>query len=241
MPRSFAVLVLVASNFLAACADDTVTRQEVADGPLSLLSFENNVRQENVVSQQAHALNDLSQDIVVASTIRGAKIGAAVGCGLALVSAANAQKCVSGAVAGGVIGAINGHQAGKRQIATRVELVDPNQLVRSIRATNTSVEELTKTLPQLLAAQDKELETLAFQRDMGTLSQAAYEKRYLQIQSHRSQLAQSLSLSTKQANLAGDNLEHAATQGQTGLEWHFGAARNIARQTESARSTISLL
>jgi hypothetical protein len=41
--------------------------------------------------------------------------------------------------------------------------------------------------------------------------------------------------------LAGDNLEHAATQGQTGLEWHFGAARNIARQTESARSTISLL
>jgi hypothetical protein len=155
-----------------------------------------------------------------------------------LVSAANAKKCVVGAVAGGAAGAWAGHQSGKAQIARRAEMVNPNQLVRSIRKTNDTIEELTGSLPNLLAAQDKELEALSFDRDMGTISQAKYEKRYTEIQRNRTELAESLTLSSSQANLASDNLESAATRGQTGLEWHFGATRNIAEQAESARSSI---
>ena len=71
-----------------------------------------------------------------------------------------------------------GHSSGKTQIAQRVELVDPNQLVRNICKTNNTMETLTTSLPDLLAAQIEELEVLSFNRDMGTLSQGAYEKWY---------------------------------------------------------------
>jgi hypothetical protein len=76
---------------------------------------------------------------------------------------------------------------------------------------------------------------------MGTISQAQYVKSYTEIQINRTASAESLTLSASQANLASDNLESAATRGQTGLEWHFGATRNIAEQAESARPSISLL
>lgn len=241
MIKPFTAFVFVAVNLLAGCADNSVTRQDISERPVSLLSFESNTHQENLVSQQASALNDLSHDILRASTVKGAKIGAVVGCGLALVSAANAQKCVVGAVTGGVIGAIIGRQAGKRQIKNRVELVNPNHLVRSIRQTNDTMESLTDNLPQLLAAQDRELDALSLERDMGTVSQAAYDARYTEIKTHRAKLAQSLTLSAHQANLAGSNLDHAASQGQTGLNWHFGAARNIAKQADYARYSITIL
>ena len=233
--------VLLSTTFAAGCAENTVTRQISTNGSASLVSFTDNSQHENTVSRQADALSDLSQDFVRASMIKGTKIGTAVGCGLALVSAANAKKCVVGAVAGGAAGALVGHHSGKAQIARRVELVNPNQLVRSIRKTNDTIEELTGSLPGLLAAQDKEFEALLFDRNMGTISQAKYEKRYTEMQRNRSALAESLTLSASQANLASDNLETAATRGQTGLEWHFGATRNIAEQAESARSSISLL
>jgi hypothetical protein len=123
----------------------------------------------------------------------------------------------------------------------RIELFNPNQLVRSIRKTNDSIEELTGSLPSLLDAPDKELEALSFDRDMGTISQTKYAKRYTEIKRNRTALAESLKLCASQANLASDNLESATTRGQTGLKCHFGATRNIAEQAESARSSISLL
>ena len=76
-----------------------------------------------------------------------------------------------GAVTGGATGALIGHSSGKTQIAQRVELVDPNQLVRNICKTNNTMETLTTSLPDLLAAQIEELEVLSFNRDTGTMSQ----------------------------------------------------------------------
>ena len=241
MSPSLTAVLLLSTTFEAGCAENTVTRQIGTNVSASLVSFTNISQHENTVSHQVDALSDLSQDLVRASMIKGTKIGTAVGCGLALVSAANAKKCVVGAVAGGAAGALVGHHSGKAQIARRVELVNPNQLVRSIRKTNDTIEELTGSLPGLLAAQDKELKALSFERDMGTISQTKYENRYTEIQRNRTALAESLTLSASQANLASDNLETTATRGQTGLEWHFGATRNIAEQAESARSSISLL
>ena len=241
MIKPITALTVIAVSFLTACADTSVSRHDIENGPVSLLSFTDNSQQENAVSQQANALNDLSHDILRASTIKGMKVGAAVGCGLAVVSAGNAQRCVVGALPGGAVGAIVGRQTGNRQIAKRIELVNPNQLVRSIRKTNDTMETITGSPPQLLAAQDRELDALSLKRDLGTLSQADYDTRYIEIKTNRVNLAQSLTLSAKQATLAGDNLEHAASQGQTGLEWHFRAAQNIAEKAESVRSSITLL
>lgn len=234
-------ITILAFSLVAGCSNSTVTRQESLNAPVGLLSFSQNTQQEDVVSKQAHALNDLSGDIVRASTIKGLKVGAAVGCGLAIVSAANAQRCVAGAVAGGAIGAAVGHQSGKRQVAKRVELVDPNRLVRSIRKTNDQMEILTTSLPALLAAQDQELEQLAFERDLGQLSQADYDARFSEIKAHRAALANSLTLSAQQALVAGKNLDNAASQGQFGLDWHLGATKRLSKEAASARSSISLL
>jgi hypothetical protein len=241
MIKPIATLTLVVTSLLAGCADTSVSRNDLSNGPVSLLSFADNAQQENLVSQQANALNDLSQDILRASTVKGLKVGAAVGCGVALVTTGNAKRCVVGALAGGASGAVVGRQTGKRQIAKRVELVDPNQLVRSIRKTNDTMETLTVSLPQLLATQDSELDALSLKRDLGTVSQAAYEKRYTEIKTHRASLAASLTQSAQQANLASNNLKNATTQGQSGLDWHFGATQKIADQAKSARSAISLL
>jgi hypothetical protein len=235
---SFSMLSLC---LIAGCSNSTVTRQEISNAPIGLLSFPDNRFQEDVVSKQAIALNDLSAKIVRASTVKGLKIGAAAGCGLAIVSAANAKNCVVGAVAGGAIGSAVGYHSGKRQIAKRVELVDPNRLVRSIRKTNDQMELLTASLPALLAEQDQELEKLGFDRDLGKLSQADYDIRYTEIKSHRAALANSLTLSAQQARAAGDNLKNAATQGQFGLDWHLNATERLSKQAASARSSISLL
>jgi hypothetical protein len=174
-------VLLLSTTFAAGCAENNVTRQIGTNGSASLVSVADNSQHENTVSRQANALSDLSQDLVRASMIKGNKIGTTVGCGLALVSAANAKKCVVGAVAGGAAGALVGHHSGKTQIERRVKLVNPNQLVRSIGKTNDTIQELTGLLPGLLAAQDKELEALLFDRAMGTISQAKYEKRYTEI------------------------------------------------------------
>ena len=60
-----------------------------------------------------------------------------------------------------------------------VELVNPNQLVRSIRKPNNTIKELTGSLPGLLAAQNKELEALSFDRGYrDNFSTAIYIKLY---------------------------------------------------------------
>ena len=178
MARILTLLLLLSVNLLAACTDNTVTRQIGENGSASLVSFSNNSQHENTVSRQADALNGLSNHLVLASILKGAKIGAVVGCSLAIVSASNAKNFIVGAVTGGATGALIEHSSGKTQIAQRVELVNPNQLVCDICKTNDTMETLTTSLPDLLAAQIEELEVLSFNRDMGTLSQGAYEKWY---------------------------------------------------------------
>jgi hypothetical protein len=70
------------------------------------------------------------------------------------------QKCLGGAVKGGAAVAIVGHHSGKAQIMRRVELVNPNQLARSIGKANIIIKDQTGSLHGLLAAQDKEIEVL---------------------------------------------------------------------------------
>ena len=68
-----------------------MTRQIGTNVSASFVSFIDISQHENTVSRQVDALSDLSQDLVRASMIKGAKIGTAVGCGLALVLTANAK------------------------------------------------------------------------------------------------------------------------------------------------------
>jgi 16S rRNA C1402 (ribose-2'-O) methylase RsmI len=84
-------VLLLSTTFDAVCAENTVTRQIGTNVSASLVSFTDISQHENTVSRQANALSNLRQDLVRESMIKGAKIGTIAGCGLRLVSAANAK------------------------------------------------------------------------------------------------------------------------------------------------------
>ncbi|MEP3787051.1 hypothetical protein [Ascidiaceihabitans sp.] len=204
--------------------------------------FETQVAHYDVVAltdQTAH-LDVLMQDVVRKSTRKGIAMGAAVGCGLTVLSASNAQNCVAGALVGGATGGIMGHAAGKRDVARRVELVSANALTKSIRKTNDQMETITIDLPRSLAAQDIELADLAREKAKGNISADAYDERLNQVRAERQKLVEALTMTAAQAKAATKNLEHATAQGQTGLDWHMSATNQLARDVASARSQITL-
>lgn len=200
-----------------------------------------NATSETQMQQQTAALNNMTRDIIRKSTINGAAIGAVAGCGLILLSPGNAKNCMTGALAGGVVGAAVGAAKGKKQAAKRVELVSPSALVRSIGKADDRMDVVSRDLPQLLAQQDTELAQLNSKMKSGKITEAQYAQRFEVIKANREQLAEALSLSAAQANEAHRNLQSAQSQGQTGLDWHLSATRNLARDATSARSAISLL
>lgn len=196
---------------------------------------------ETAMAQQADALSRMTQDIIRKSTVNGAALGALAGCGLVVLSASNAKNCVGGALAGGAIGAIAGNAQGKAQAAKRIELVSPSALVRSIGKADDQMEAVSRDLPQLLAAQDAELDALNRKMASGALTEAQFAQRFEVIKANRAQLAEALSLSAAQAQEAHKNLQAAQAKGQSGLDWHLHATSQLAREATSARSSISLL
>ena len=197
--------------------------------------------QETQMSAQTEALSNMTRDIVRKSTVKGAAIGALAGCGLVLISSANAKNCVTGAITGGVVGALVGTAAGNKQAAKHVELVSPSALVRSIGKADDKMDAVTRDLPTLLAQQDTEISNLNVKMKNGQITQDQYAHRFEVIKANREQLAKALSLSAAQANEAHRNLQSAQSEGQTGLDWHLSATENLARDATSARSAITLL
>jgi hypothetical protein len=231
-------IALVAA--LGASAQNSASQQTSRfDG--SPLTFHNDAVVSRAVSEQTKALEASSRQLVRASTGKGAAIGAALGCGIGLVTAGNVSGCAKSAATGALSGAVRGHLAGKKDVARRVEIASPNALVRNIRHANTQLDQIENSMPALLAAQDKELDALAIAVATGTISKDQHDKRKAQIAADRAALAEALTLSASQAKLAEQNLRNAAEQGQTGLDWHISATSQLARETVSAHSSISLL
>jgi hypothetical protein len=132
-----------------------------------------------------------------------------------------------------------GHHPGKAQIVRRIKLVNPNQLVRSIRKPKNAIKELTGSLPGLLAAQNKELDALSFDRGYGDNFSSAICKKLYRNSNKPHCIGRVPDTQRVTSELSQWQSGSAATRGQTGLEWHFGETRNIAEQAETARPSIS--
>jgi len=131
MHISFHIAAPLAFVVLASCGQSPSDLSSRAAGaPLSFAA------QPAQMDAQTTALNELSRRIVVQTTLKGAGIGAAVGCGLAVVSSGNAQTCITAAATGAVGGAIVGHVTGKREVERRIEKISPSAVVRILRKTN---------------------------------------------------------------------------------------------------------
>jgi hypothetical protein len=179
MNPTLTAVLLLSTTFEAGCHENTLTRQIGTNVSASLVSFTDISQHENTVSLQADALNDLSQDLVRASMNLGGQNWYHSWLWIGISLSWKRQKCVGEAVTGDAAGALVGHHSGKKQIVRRVELINPNQLVRSIRKPNNTIKELAGSLPGLLAAQNKELEALSFDRGYGdNFSSAICKKLY---------------------------------------------------------------
>ena len=230
----------IAALTLTACSASTQhnmpTRLEV--NPLGVHS---SALASDGMTEQAQALNAHAKAIVRASTLKGAMIGAAVGCGISVLAASAASNCVKSAAVVAAGGALAGNIAGKRDVKRRVTLASPNALVRNLRKANGSLAEIETSLPELLAQQDAELNHLSLAFASNQVSKQTHDQRVAAIRQDRAALAQALLQSAQESKQAAANLRAASDAGHTGLDWHISATDQLARETLSARSTISLL
>ncbi len=196
--------------------------------------------QERLLTNQAHALDRMSKDLVRKTTFKGAAIGAVAGCGLAVVGGSKA-KCAQAALVGGVLGGVAGNAAGKAQVNRRVELVELNRILPSLRKTNDQMEVVAGGVSNLMAKQDAEIAQLKADLTHGATTQAAYDARLSEIRTVRSELAQALTLSAGQARQAKEALVAAQSQGQTGIDWYIAETNKLEAEAVSARAQLSLL
>lgn len=234
-------LPLIATVLLSACSTEMGPTIETSRADSGALYFYNDRVNEGPVIDQIAALNQASKQLVQKSTVQGAMIGAAVGCGLTVLSASNARNCLAGAVVGGAGGAVIGNRVGTRNVARRVELVSTNDVVRNLEFATNQFENIQTDLPRYIAAQEAELNTLTMQLVRKEIDQAEHDRAVLRIARERSDLAEALTLSARDVRQASRNLSTAAARGQTGLDWHIGAADRLASDVESTRSSFSML
>ncbi|MDG1469939.1 MAG: hypothetical protein P8Q26_00025 [Ascidiaceihabitans sp.] len=245
MLKSYIILPWALTVTVAGCGYSPVTKSN-GDASLSLMSQSteaplNASDHAAEMQEQAATLDPMMQDVVRASTAKGAMMGAAVGCGLVLLSANNSAKCLAGAAAGGLAGGVVGNNAGKRDATRRIGLVSANKLTMNIRRSNDQVDDIMISLRDTLASQEIELANLRIQRDAGKIAAATYDAHVQTVMRDRAELAHALTLSAGKAQLATKHLQEASTRGQTGLDWHISATSQLERDIESARSQISLL
>lgn len=196
---------------------------------------------DDAMVEQAQALDKMTKDILRRATMRGAAIGAAAGCGLAVVSASEGGKCLMGALAGGAAGAVVGNAVGQRQVKERIEIVSLSRVTPAISGAQKQMAHLTETMPGLLETQDQEIADLNAARAAGEISAHTYDKRMTEIRTARAEVAEALTMSADQARAAKMALKDAGAKGQTGLDWHIMSIETLEDEAVSARSRISLL
>mmetsp|Transcript_22546 Transcript_22546/g.36637 ORF Transcript_22546/g.36637 Transcript_22546/m.36637 type:complete len:242 (-) Transcript_22546:951-1676(-) len=241
MPRLIFAMPLVMFGALAGCAELPSSPNAATRLDTSPLVFQNRAQDAAYLQEQADTLTQMAKDLRRKSTLRGATIGAVVGCGIGVLSASGAERCLVGAAAGGVIGAVTGHEAGKRDVAKRLDTATPDNLLRSLRTTQDHMIQIQKTLPHVMAEQDTTLAALQVDLANGRISQARYEDGVATIRNDRARIAEALTLSGKQLRASRENVENAVGRGQIGLDRHLKATKSLEEDVYSARSGITLL
>lgn len=235
------VFPLVIVGLLSACGQQPSTGVQTSRVESTSLLFFNDPITEGPVIDQATALSQSAEQLEQASKVNGALMGAALGCGITVLTGSNVRDCVARAAVTGVGGAAIGNVVGEREVERRVELVAPNEIARTLDTATRQFASIKTDLPDLLARQNAALDSLLMQRMNGTIKQDAYDLAVLKIEQERIELAEALSLSARDARRTSRNLEAAARRGQNGLDWHIGAATRLADDVDSTRSTFSIL
>ena len=239
MLRIKALSVTLLALTIAGCGQTQFVSRNKVDP--ELLRLDSSAFQEQQLTEQAEALDRITKELVQRATVKGAAIGAAAGCGLAVISVSEGGKCLAGALAGGAFGAVAGNAAGKRQAQARVEMVSLSRVTPTIGEAQKQMAAVSDGLPAMLATQNEELATLKTRLAAGEIDQATFDARLTEIRNTRAEVAQSLTQSAEQARTTANVLKEAGAQGQEGLDWHIMSVETLEDEAVSARSRIELL
>ena len=195
----------------------------------------------DAMNAQVRDLNKAASGLVRSTVVKSALKGAALSCGLALVSGSQAKKCVAQAAVGGAIGAAVGKASGERDVKRRIALISPSEVASDIRSANIELDRVELGLPQLLAQQDAELHKARLQLATGHIDQVEFDRIKTGVSDERAFLAETLEMSARDARRAMQNLQGAVSRGQTGLGDHILATERLSDAIISSRASIDLL
>lgn len=241
MPSRRPAFLLLAALVLAGCATDgAVTRKAFtptgADSQGAALSAD-----EARLLSQTRALQDMAADMVRQATLRGAGLGAAAGCGTALISAQGASRCLGGAVVGGLVGAAVGHEVGQRRLQHRLAGLSRDDLAQSLSRAHARLGTVRAGLAEVLAAQDAERAMLSRQRDAGEITRAEHDARLAEMARMRADIAVALTDTAAEGSALTARIDDLRAAGADGLDWHSDQARDFNAGVASARARISLI
>jgi uncharacterized protein YcfJ len=196
---------------------------------------------ERALEQQARSLNEVSRDIIARNTMQGALVGAAAGCGIALLMGGGGNDCVAGAVVGGVAGGVGGNMVGRQAAAKNVEIVQTREVVNNLAQVSTRLNGVEGNLRRVLASQNSEIRSLQRQVASNQISQSDYRTRVRAINSNRSVVISELERSEANVVKATRDLQSAQSQGQRGLAPAIQAANSNRTRIQRTKSAISLI
>lgn len=241
MQYAKAIGFIVIATSIAGCSAQGVSRNttEFSLGSAPVHAQSALAKDASAIAQEADQLVEKKSEMVRAATLKGAGIGAALGCGLSALS--GSTNCIQAAVVGGAVGGVIGHVAGKAEVEKRVEIVAPKELMPKLSEAKKTSAALQSSLGVLLAQQETERVELAQALKNKEISQEAFDARHLEMRETRLRLYDALTLSADQIKEVSRALSGAAEQGQTGLQWYEMETQALHDRVISTRSQITLL
>lgn len=191
------------------------------------------------ISREADQLVEKTSEMVRSATLKGAGIGAALGCGLSTLS--GSTNCIQAALVGGAVGGVIGHARGKAAVETRIEIIAPKALMPKLSDAKKTSAALQSSLGALLAQQETERAELVQALKNKEISQEDYNARHVEMRETRLRLYDALTLSASQIKEVSRALSGATEQGQTGLQWYEIETQALHDRVISTRSQITLL
>ncbi|HKL05557.1 MAG TPA: hypothetical protein VJ929_07080 [Roseovarius sp.] len=174
-------------------------------------------KEERQLEAEARSLNQVTKNIIVKNTVEGAVIGAAAGCGIALLLGGDGGDCAKGAAAGGVIGGVGGNAVGRQAAQKKVELVQRDKVLANLRGVSQRLNGVETRLNRVLNSQNAELRSLRRQVNAQQVSKSEYDARVRAINSNRQTVKNELQKSENNIVKTRNEIRVAQQKGQSGL------------------------
>ena len=196
---------------------------------------------ERKLEAEARSLNQISRNIIVKNTIEGAVIGAAAGCGIAVILGGDSSDCLTGAAIGGVAGGVGGNAVGRQAAQKNEQIVKTAEVVKNLSQVSQRLNGVEAQLASVVRSQNSEIRSLKRQLDANQVSQSTYNARVRAINSNRTAVRNELAKSEANVDKASKQLASARAGGQSDVRAAQRAASSSKARLARTRNSIKLI